>query len=538
MKAVFLIPALPLSAAAAGLVFLAAMRFRRLGWAALALYTLSVPMLAVLIYRFWDHHVGPDSFSLWQLAVSPGNISFFMPLAIFSPLLLWAAQRKRPGGKGGNAALALACIGLAAALAALLSQHLFLMVGMFAVATSSMVAATVLRGKGAARLLPSLFPPLLADFCLALGVMFLYLSDPTRGLFFPATPLEPAGMPAAACALLLAAALMRLACFPLQRWMSGMSRGGKELRLFHLLAVDLTLGTYLLFAVSRLFFVWEGLWVWVCLGIAAVTLVEIARELLYTSGRDESWGLLCAAVAAGIALVAAPGGQAATAAARLALWAGIPALALVELGSEGALGMDWAGVVGGASLMGLPPLAGFATLWMGFEALSGGFTGGKTIVFLAAIPLLFASALIAGAVALFLPRNGEQEVLVQTAAPAAVLLAACCAATGLYPGTIVDLFMREYGLPLEVPFTSWTTLGWAVLICGGLAAILSYAWTRRGGDSGEERRSAGRSLPLLASAKTSSSRLLDRSRYRVAVVCVEVLLYLAWIAVMVFLGIE
>jgi hypothetical protein len=44
------------------------------------------------------------------------------------------------------------------------------------------------------------------------------------------------------------------------------------------------------------------------------------------------------------------------------------------------------------------------------------------------------------------------------------------------------------------------------------------------------------SLPLLRMGRPFPLPLLEKSRFRAAVVCGEVLLYLAWIAVMVFLG--
>jgi formate hydrogenlyase subunit 3/multisubunit Na+/H+ antiporter MnhD subunit len=538
MKAEYILPSLPLAAAAAGLIFLAAARFRRLRWAALILYTLSIPALALTAYRFWDHHVGPEAFRMWQLTVSPSNLSFLFLLALASPPLLWAAEAKVAAGKRGNIASALACFGLAAALAAVMSQHLFLMAGMFALATWSMAGAAMLMGRKAARLLPFIFPLALADICLALGLLLLYMSDPTRGLYFPASTLKPTGMLAASCSLLLAAALLRLGCFPLHRWMSGVSQGSREMRLLHLLVVDLTLGTFLLFTVSRVFFVWDGLWIWICLGVAGVSLLEVSRELLHACGRGETWGLLCAATGATIALIAAPGGQAAAAGARLALCAGVPALGLIALGSEAPPGVQWAGVLGSASLIGVPPLAGFASAWMGFQVMAGEFAGRETVIFLAAIPVLFVGALVAGSVSLFLPRGRKEEAPLKLALPAAALLTAGCAAVGLYPGAIVDLFMREYGLPLDMPFASWTTLGWAVLLCGGLAVIIASAWTRRRAEAHAGGPHVGRALPLLRAGKPFPWPLLDKSRFRVAIVGGEVLIYVAWIAVMVFLGIK
>jgi hypothetical protein len=247
---------------------------------------------------------------------------------------------------------------------------------------------------------------------------------------------------------------------------------------------------------------------------------------------------LCALCGAAIALVAAPGGQEAAAASRLALWAGVPALALVALGSEGAPGVDWAGVLGSASLLGLPPLAGFPALWAGYRALAGEFAGGETVIFIAAVPLLFAAAVIAGTVSLLLPRRREGEAPLVLAFPAAVLLAGCCAAVGLYAGTLGDLFMREYGLSLDIPLSAWTALGWSVLICCGLALIVAVAWLHRRGEPPGGETAMGRALPLLRAGRPFPLPLLARSRFRAAVVVSEVVLYAAWIAVMVFLGVK
>jgi len=538
MRAVYIIPAIPLTAAAAGFVYLTALRFKRMRWAALALYTLAVPTLVILTYRFWDHYVGPDTFSIWQFHISPISMSFLLPLAVVSPLLLWATEQAVPVEKGRTAASALACFGLAAALAAVMTDHLFLLAGLFALATWCLAGGTVLRGKKAGRLLPFLFSLGLSDLCLVLGILFLYLSDPTRGLFFPASPLNPSGKLAVACALMLAAALLRLGCLPFHRWMAGVSEGGKDLRLIHLLAVDLALGTFLLFAVSRLLFVWDGVWVWVCLGVGGTTLLALMRELLHASGREETWGLICAALGASLALVAAPGGQAASTAMRLGLWAGVPALALVELGCEGRSGMSWARVAGGAALLGLPPLAGFAWLWMGFHVMAEEFEGGVTVIFLAAIPVLFAAVLVAGAAALFLPGHGEERTHARMAAASALLLAVCSAAVGLYPGSAVDLLTREYGLPTGMPFASWTTLGWAVLLCCVLGVIIAFAWTHRRGEKHAEDAPIYRALPLLVPRRMFTFRLFTARKARGAVVLCELLIYLGWIAAMVYLGIK
>ncbi len=536
MQAAHALPALPLAAAAAGLLYLAAARCRRLGWAALLLYTISVPGLALLACRLWDRHVGPDAFQAWQLALDPAALSFLVPLAALSPLLLWSVQESGAAGKE-NAASALACFAFGAALAGVLSRHLFLTAAAFALATWCMGSAAALKGREGARLLPCLFPLCAADLCLALGVLFLYLSDPARGLFFPSAPLDPTGMAAASCALMLAAALLRLGCFPFQRWMGGASRGGRHMRL-HLLGVNLVLAAYLLFAVTRLLFVWEGAWVWICLGAAAAAAAEVARELLHARGGGETWGLLAACSAAAIAMVAAPGGQEAATAARLLMWAALPALWLAELGRARPPGGGWAAMLGGASLLGVPPLAGFAALWLGASSLASAFTGGHTVIFIAAVPLLFASAAIAGAVSLFVGEEEEEEARCRLAAPAAALLAACCVLVGLYPGTVADLFMREYGVPVEMPFASWAALGWAALACVGLAAAVSWARAvRAGGSAGADGGRAGRPLPLRAGGRQFPSAALGGKGLRAAALCGEALAYVAWLAVMVYLGV-
>jgi len=536
MKATFLLPALPIAALVAGVLFLVAIRSRGLRWAALAFYTLSLPTLAFLAYRFWDHHVGPEAFSVWRFVLSPTTIPFVLPLAVVSPLLLWAVENKGSGGGKESAASALACFALAAAMAAVMSDHLFLLAGLFALASWLMVAAVVLRGRKAGRLLPFLLPLGLADLCLALGVLFFYLADPARGLFFPSTPLATGGKLSAACALMLAAALLRLGSFPLHRWMAGASSGGKDLRVIHLLAVDLTLGTFLLFAVSRTFFQWDGVWVWVCFGLAAATLAELSRELLHAGGREEAWGLLCAAVGTCLVLVASPGGQAAAAAARLGLWAGVPALALVNLGSEGGEDRSWAKVTGGATLLGLPPLAGFAWLWMGFRVLVGEFSGGETVLFLAAIPLLFLAAVVMGAVALLLPEEGRERTPAALAVTGGALLTACSVTVGLYAGKAVDLLMREYGLPVEIPFTSWSSLGWAVTICIGLTVIVLFAWTQRRGGTRVKHAAAGRALPLMRKKLDLTVPVLSGRRSRGIIVLCEIAIYLAWVGMMVYLA--
>jgi formate hydrogenlyase subunit 3/multisubunit Na+/H+ antiporter MnhD subunit len=539
MNAPDILPALPAAAAATGLIFLAGLRRRRTRWLALGWALIALPALTLITYRLWDHYVGPGTFSFWRFYLSPTNMSLLLPLAVVSPPLLAAAEGKGLGRGRGNAASALSCFALAAAMTAVMSDHYFLLAGTFALATSCMVGAAMLRKRGSRRFLPpALLPLALSDLCLALGALFLYLSDPGRGLFFPALPLEPRGKLAAACALMLAAALLRLGCFPLHRWMAGISRGGKDFRLIHLLGVDLVLGTYLLYMVTRVWFRWEGNWIWICFGVSLITLAEVLRELLSSAGRVEMWGLLCAALGAHLALSASPGGQAAAAAARLGLWAGLPALALVHMGSERGRWKAWAAVVGGVSLLGLPPLAGFTWRWMEFHVLAGAFSGGVTVLFLAALPLVFAGALVEGFTALLLPRGdgeGNPGIAGAAALAAGVLLAAFLAALGLYPGTMVDLLMREYGLPVSLPFTSWTTLGWAMLLCSGLAVVILSAWIMRGGGGARRPGAAlpGGALPLWGRKRPPAFEA--GKALRTIAVC-GVALYAGWAAIMVYLA--
>lgn len=538
MNATCILFALPAAPTAAGLIFLAGLRGRWSRWPALGWSLLTLPALSFMIYRLWDHHVGPDTFSFWRLSLSPKNMAILLPLAAVSPFLLAAAEGRGPKGWRENVSSACSCFALAAAFTAVMSDHFFLLACMFALASLFMVGAALSRKKESRRFLPAALIPLgLSDLCLSLGALFMYLSDPGRGLFFPALPLEPRGKLAAACALMLAAALLRLGCIPFQRRMAAISRGGKEFRLIHLLAVDLVLGTYLLYQVTQVFFRWEGAWVWICFGVSVVTLLEALRELLSSTGRVETWGLLVAALGANLALVASPGGQMASAALCLGLWAGIPALALLHIGSEGGRGRDWARVLGGVSLLGLPPLAGFIWRWMEYQVLAGKFAGGVSVLFAAAIPLVFAAALIEGFTALLLPGDGGEETPRIAAVTAGMALIAALLTVGLYAGNMVDLLVREYGLPVNLPFTSWKTLGWAVLICSGIAFLVLYARTSRKGEVLPAAPSPARALPLMTGKKIFSLPSLKGKTLAVILAC-DGLLYAAWIAAMIYLALK
>lgn len=535
-----LLPVIPAAAALAGLIFLAGVRLRWARWAALTWALVSLPTLAVLTYRWWDRYVGPDPYAWWQFHLSPANMSLVLPLAVISPLLLWAARGGESGTGRGAVASALGCLALSAALAALLCEHFFLLACLYAVTTLLSAGAVLIRGKGRRSFAAAAFFPLgLSDLCLVLGILFLYLSDPGRGLFFPAAPLQPSGGAAVACALMLAAALLRLGCFPFHRWMVRLCEGGEDLRLIHLLAVHLTLGAFLLYSVTRVFFVWEGVWVWICLGISALTLLMALKELLAASKRHEVWGLLCVALGAQIAFCAAPGSQAAAAAMRLGLWAGLPALALVHIGSERGRGRTWALVLGAASLMGVVALAGFTSRWMEFQALAGELGGGVSLLYIPAMVLLFAGALTEGFTALWIPRVDAEGGRGGLEVAAGVLLAGFLFTVALYAGGVVDLLMREYGLPVSLPFPSWTSLGWAVLLCVGMAALVLYAWGYRGkGEGGGEAAFPAGPLPLWSRERAIllPPGALVSGKGLAVVILGDLLIYAAWGAVILYLA--
>jgi hypothetical protein len=537
MKAVYILPAFPAAAAVAGLIFLTGARWRWSRWIALVWSFLTLPALAFMAYRFWDHYVGPDTFSLWRFTLSPQNMSVLLPLAAISPFLLAAAEGRRRRRGWGGAVPAFSCFAIAAVFTAVLCDHLFLLAGMSVLATLCMVGAAAFRGRGSGRFLPTaLFPLVLADLCLVLGVLFFYLSDPSRGLYYPAHTLEPNGRLAAACALMLAASLLRLGCIPLHRWLAGLSRGGKDFRLIHFLAVDLVLGTYLLYLVTQVFFHWGGTWVWVCFGVSLATLVEVLRELLFCGDRVEIWGLLGIALGANLALVASAGGQMAAAALRLGPWAGIAALALVNLGSESGEDKNWYRVLGGVSIMGIPPLAGFIWWWMEFQVLAGKLGGGASVVFIAALPIVFAAALIEGLTALLLPRDGEEDTPRIAAVVAAISFIAFLSVIGLYAGSLIDLLMREYGLPVNLPFSSWTTLGWAILISCAIAVLIMSARTLRRREIHTPTAFPTRALPLIAMKRDIKIPLSKRRKVLLMTLACDGLLYAALTSILIYLA--
>lgn len=538
MRGVHLLPVLPGAAAAGGLILLAASRFRRTRWLVLGALTLILPVTAVLLYRFWDHYVGPDTFAFWRFHLSPSNMAFVLPLAALCPFLLWASASGQRGGRDNRAA-AFSCFALSASLAAFLGDHIFMLALLPALATLFMIGAVMARGRGSCRFLSGSLVPLgLADLCLALGALFLYLSDPGRGLMFPASPLETGGLTAAACALMLTAALLRLGCLPFHRWMVEMLKGDRDLRLIHLLAVDLSLGAFILYNVTQVLYRWGGTWVWICLGVGAIMLLVVLFELTASSSREETLGLLSAAVGAHLIISASPGGQAASIALCLGLWTCIPALALVQLGCEGEGRRVWIMVLGGLALLGLPPLAGFAWRWMEFEVMAGEMGGGVGVAFLAVLAIVFAGALVEGLVSLYVPPAERREKTAPVTAVVAGALTVFLLGLGLYPGTLADLLMREYGFPLSLPFESWTALGWAMLLCSGVAAIALAAWSsREGGRLGGMRETWGQPLPLW---RGWGFRLWPPPWLRGILwsVAAGALLYAGWAGIMIYLALK
>lgn len=576
MNTTWILPALPAAAAIAGLVFAAGTRWPRSRWVALGWMLASLPALAAVAYRFWDHHVGPDPFSLWRFALSPANLALLLPLAGISPLLFLAAEaRGKPGWREALSS-ALSCLALVAAMVAALCDHLFLLAAACGLATLCAAGAAAARGAERRRGLAASFLPLaFSDLCLALGVLILYLTDPARGLFFPALPLEAKGWNAAACALMLAAALLRLGCLPFQRWMAGLAQGGRKPALVHVLAVNLPLGAWLLYLVTQVFFLWGGTWAWVCLGVSVLTLAVVARELLSARGGAETWGLLAAAVGAHLALAASPGGQAAGATLRLGLWAGVSALAMLMVGSAGGRARSWAGALGALSILGLPPLAGFAWRCMEFQVLAGEFSGGVSAVFPAAMAVSFAAVLVEGFRALRMApaaredapapggkgdaaapggkhgapdeagkpgassAAGREGAPLPAAVAAGAALAAFSVAVGLYPGKWVDLLMREYGMPLTMPFRTWNALGWAVLLCSAAAvSVLAAAGARRRAAS-----LAWEIMPNMPDAWMKRRRWLGMAfsggaAYKRVVAAGEALLCAGWIATLVYLALR
>jgi hypothetical protein len=472
MKAQLILAGFPLAAFVAALLFFLAAWLKRLHWVALGWLLISLPALAFITYRLWDHYVGPDTFAFWRLSLTHSNLSVLLPFAVISPLLLLASESKGLSKGRDGITSAFCCLALAAAFIAVLCDHFFLLTAALAVTTLCMAGSLALKRSDGWH--PAgLIPAALSDLCFISGVLFIYLVNTGRGLFFPAVALNANGRLAAACGLLLAAALLRLASFPFHRWISVAAKGGKEVRFAHVL-IDLVLGAYLLYLVTQVFFKFSGPWPWICLGAGAASLAAALRALLASTGGLETWGLLCAAAGGHIIISASPANQMSGVAVRFGAFAAVSMLALVSLGSES----RWSEGMGGMALRGLPPLAGFAWRWMEFQALILAFTQGSRLLFAAVLPLVFAGALIEGFSGLSINAKEMENKSIYLPIASGALLTIFLLALGLYPGSFVDLVMREYGLAVNLPFAGWTSLGWAVLI-SILLLIIAMSFLRK-----------------------------------------------------------
>jgi hypothetical protein len=176
---------------------------------------------------------------------------------------------------------------------------------------------------------------------------------------------------------------------------------------------------------------------------------------------------------------------------------------------------------------------------MEFQVLAGELNDRTSVLFAAAMVLVFAGALIEGFASLWIPRVEEEEASGTTTIAAGALLAAFIFAIGLYAGTVVDLLMREYGLPVSLPFSSWSSLGWAALLCAAIAALILYAWSYRGrGEGWQERTFPGGMLPLRPGGRLAPGRLKvpGSGKGLIAVILWDVMLYAAWAAVVIYLA--
>ncbi|OFW70301.1 MAG: hypothetical protein A2V52_05085 [Actinobacteria bacterium RBG_19FT_COMBO_54_7] len=191
---------------------------------------------------------------------------------------------------------------------------------------------------------------------------------------------------------------------------------------------------------------------------------------------------------------------------------------------------------GGTALRGLPPLAGFAWRWMEFQVLILAFASGSRILLIAALPLVFAGALIEG----FLPvlwSPAETEKTPQFALHStAVLLAVFLLALGLYPGSFTDLLMREYGIAINLPFAGWTSLGWAILICAVLAVIVLYL-VHREKESARGPFLQG-ALPLVAGGPFPTFPTWKVLENRILAFAALALLFAFWAAALIYLGLK
>ncbi len=484
-------------------------------------------MLLVLLYRGWERHVGPGPFVWGWWGFEAGRLAFLALLAVIGPLSLFLLAGGEAGkGRKGRVLRTLGHLSVAGAVAAVLGEHLLLLAVGCALVTWCAAGAVLLEGPGEerTRYLAALFPLMASDLCLMLSVLLINGAAPKA--LFHNIPVAP-GIRSPAFPLLLAAALLRLGVFPLTTCPAFLAGRGKAFRIPYLQVINPVLGAYLLFMAVRVVFNPGGEWLWAMMGIGAAGLVSSALALLRSIPLGVRRGWLANCLGAAFTFSLSSGGQGGAVAARLVLMAGIPALLLLEASDGGRRG--GARTVGGAAILGLPPLAGFASLWMAGRSPAYGQGGAMGTTFFLGWPVMVLAFLAGGAAALIAGGGEADGAPPWVSAAVALPLCAFLAITGIFPGRVADMLMREYGLPLEFPFSSWSSLAGACLLVLG---VLAFLWWARG------RRVAGMAAVALTSCAPASTatallpwplapRRPGKSLVR-AVVALDLAVFLGW----------
>lgn len=489
VRAVYLLPFIPASALAASLAGAVTYRWSRWRHLPCIWTSLGAATLFLLAYRGWERNVGPGPFRWGGLGLSSANLFFLALLVLLGPVCVLLSAEGERGGREGGIISALGLLALAAALAAVLGEEPFILaagcaLGTLCAAGAALPAAGPKRRR--LRMWLAILALLVSDACLALSVLFLYRAGVPGGPFLFSFPVGEGGLPA--MLLLLSAALLRLGIFPLLDRGAIPSGEGRGLRIPYLVAMNLILGAYLLFLASRVLFSPGGAWEWAMLGSGACGLACAAVGTWRGShpGRERGWSAVC--LGSGVILCFSAAGREGATAARLVLLAGMPALLLLEM--KGARGWRRSlGMIGGAALAGTPPLAGFASLWATSDSLARACLGGEGILFFLGWGIMAVAFLVVGTTSLFDGGRDGEVMPAWAAAACGLLLCTVLFLAGAYPGRVVDILMREYGLPLDIPFPGWSSLAWASLV---VAAGLSFFRRVRAGTVGAGSGSKGR----------------------------------------------
>lgn len=531
MKAVHLLPFVPTTALAAALVSLLPSRGRKWKYVPSACSFLSASALLVLVYRGWERHVGPGPFRWGWWTLTEANLAFLALLAVTGPLSLFLlAAGEDTWGWKQRVIHALGHLGTAGAATAVLAGHPLLLAAGCAPATWCAVALAYLlerTGRERSRSCAALFPLVASDLCLALSVLLLVLEVPSRGSLLFSSP-SAGGDNIPAFALMLSAALLRLGAPPFAACQAYLCGRGRDYRLPYLLVLSPLMGGYLLFLAARVVFSPGMGWRWVFLGAGSAVMIFSTFSVLRNPHPGRARGWLAASLGGAFTVALSGGGQGGAAAARLALLSGVPALLMLEAsGWEGWRG--WARITAGAAVVGLPPLAGFAFLWTAGNYLAEGNTGASRSIFFLGWPVAFLAFLVGGTAAML--SAGEEKESLPAWAAASVFAVACAflLLVGTYPGRVVDLLMREYGLPLEMPFSSWSSIAWASLLALAGLGILWAMWVRRKGGSSTQARipALPAAAPLSLMARPFPAREPGKFWVRTAVVF-ELTMFLGW----------